>query len=550
MKTTKNFTKYGDRTSSLISMYPHFNSFQDLKNEGEIRYNIKKGVVGLANEPLAPENKKLDIIYNFCTKEEFKNKDKLIFPISKHLATALKENGFFVWQIGVEPIFNLQEYFGSPIDPLYHTPIAKSLKRRGAKAFELSEEELKFFREEVEELKEEWLSRKKMAPLEFLNVIDPFLHEEYKRFFVLKDKGKITALLTATPIYLNDQIIGYFFNDILRRKDARSGSTELLIIEAMRVLYHSGVLEVRLGACPLAEISPNEKHSKELTRIFNKWKLGYNFKSLYQFKTKLNPTSMRPLYLATDRPELSRMLKNVFKLHVSSGFFKNFLTRNWYAYKQNLKLKEIAKPFTVLIEQKTLSLVPRLKWTLSLFTFFVVLHLLKNTTQLAGKIYDMSAYVPGNVTSLGLWVGPVFHNHTLHLIGDQLSFLVFAGALEYTFGASFMLLTTAAGLWLSNPVTHLFLASTLKFSSAHWWQQVLMEKDYGTSNAVFALVGASIFVLKKNTWLFLPFLFHALFVCIQRESFLAIHHLIGILLGYIFASLYFLKKNRLTQLGK
>jgi hypothetical protein len=541
MESENYFTKYGDRTSSLVSLYPHFSSFKDSKNEGEIRYSIKNGVVGLANEPLTPEGNKLKIINHFCKNEEFKSKDKLIFPISKQLATTLNQNGFYVWQIGVEPIFNLHEYFSGHIDPLYNVPIAKSLKRRGAKVFELSAEELDKFRDEAEELKKEWLSQKKMAPLEFLNVIDPFSYESYKRFFILKDKEKMAALLTATPIYSEDQVIGYFFNDILRRKNSRSGSAELLIIEAMRMLYQDGILEVRLGACPLAEISSGERNSKELTRIFDKWKWGYNFKSLYQFKMKLGPTSMRPLYLATDRPELGRMLKNVFKLHVSRGFFKIFLLRSWYAYRQNLKLKKSVTSYTLLGKNKELTLAFRLKWTISLFVFFVSIHLLKNTTQVGSRIYDLSAYIPGKVSTLGLWLGPLFHNHSLHLVGDQLSFLVFAGALEYVFGASFILLITAVGLWLSNPMTHFLLAMTLKFTSTYWWQQVLAEKDYGTSNAVFALVGASVFVLKKNSWLLIPFLFHAFFVCIQRESFLAIHHLVGIFLGYVVASLYFVK---------
>jgi hypothetical protein len=543
METEKNFRKYGDRTSSLISLYPHFASYRDSGNVGEIRYCEKSNVVGIANEPLAPENKKLNLIFNFFTKLEFQKKDKLIFPITSHLATTLKENGYFVWQIGVEPIFNLDEYFNSTIDPLQNLPIAKSLSRRGVKIEEITEDEIINLREEITELKEEWLSQKKMAPLEFLNVIDPLSHEEYKRFFILKDRNIITAILTASPIYLNEQIVGYFFNDILKRKQARSASSELLIIESMRKLFHEGIIEVRLGMCPLAEINPNEKNANELNSIFNKWKIGYNFKNLYNFKKKLSPTKMRPLYLASDRPEFTRMLKNVFKLHVSTGFFQNLLLRNWYAYKQNLKLKEHIKTKTVLIKNKSLSLLSRTKVTLSLFTFFISMHALKNMTAFGENLYNSSAYIPSKVSPLGLFIGPILHNHALHLIGDQLSFLVFAGILEYTFGITFMLMTTAIGLWLSNPVTHLILASTLKFISNFWWEQVLSEKDYGTSNAVFALVGASLYVLKKNMWLFIPFFFHALFVCFQRESFLAIHHLVGIFLGYSFALIHFSNNN-------
>lgn len=541
METERYFKKYGDRTSSLISLYPHFNSFISHDGRGEIRYSEKSNVVGIANEPLTEESEKINIISEFFEQKKFNKKSKLIFPISQQLGSDLSEVGYYVWQIGVEPIFTLSEYFGSLIDPLQNNPIARNLSRRGAKVVEVLEEEILKFQDEIIELKEESLSQKKMAPLEFLNVISPLSHKQYKRYFVLKDRNNMTAVLTASPIFSNDKITGYFFNDILKKNSARSSSIELLIIESMRILHLEGTLEVRLGMCPLAEINPQSRNSKELNNIFKKWSIGYNFKNLYNFKTKLSPSRMDPLYLASDRPELYRMLINVLKLHVTKSFLADFVKRNWYGYKKKLKLKENIQ--TVLIKNKSLSIIARTKWTLSLFAFFVSLHFVRTFSEFGKSIYTDSAYIPGNVSLSGLFLGPMFHNHTLHLVGDQLSFLVFAGILEYAFGISFMLITMAIGLWLSNPVTHALLATTLKYTSDYWWQKVLLEKDYGTSNGVFALVGASLYVLKDNTWLFIPFLFHALFVCLQRESFLATHHLVGMLLGYIFSLLYFTKKK-------
>jgi hypothetical protein len=283
-----------------------------------------------------------------------------------------------------------------------------------------------------------------------------------------------------------------------------------------------------------------------LTKIFNKWKIGYNFKSLYEFKTKLKPTKIRPLYLASDKKNISKVLIDVIKLHATENFIKNFFTRTWYEYKQNLKLKEHIKKYVQPNATTFTDILFRIKFSLSLCIAFVSLHFLKNNTAFGKNWFEASAFIPGQVTFEGLILGPLFHNHAFHLIGDQLSFIIFAGSLEFVFGPLVMLSVTAIGLWASNPVTHAILASTQKFISPSWWDKVLVEKDYGTSNAVFALVGTSLYVLKRNAWLFIPFLFHALYVCFQRESFLAIHHLVGIYMGYI-AGIWFFTKRKISN---
>ncbi len=542
-RSIENFKRFGDRTSSLISLYKHFDSYQTENFEGEIRFREKKNVVGVACEPFTYSEKKAEFILKLINEVKYANHDKLVFPISEVLAHRLQEAGMKTWQVGVEPIFHLDTYFKSSIDPLYTVPIAKNLKRRGAQVHELQLSELEEQQSEIEELKEEWLGSKKMAPMEFLNVVDPMEQGEYKRYFILRDKNQMMALLTASPIYLNHQIIGFYFNDILKKKNARSASLELLIIESMRKLHTEGVIEVRLGMCPLAEIKPDAPDALILTKIFNDWKIGYNFKNLYQFKNKLHPTQMRPLFLASSNPNFYKTMWHVLKLHFDDGFVKNFITRYWNQHKKNLKLKEHVEICRIKAVDKTKSVASRTKFTISFFAIFVGLHLAKIAEPKVQSFFDQAAYIPGEVTWKGIIFGPFFHNHAFHLIGDQLSFVIFAGALEYVFGATFMLFVMAAGLWLSNPLAQIVLASTLKMFSAEAWQKVLVEKDYGSSNAVFALVGAAAYALKKNGWLLVPFYFHAMFVCYQRESFLAIHHFIGIYLGY-FAAYYYFRKGQ------
>lgn len=536
------FKKYGNRTSSLLTLYPHFQSYQ--QQNYEIRYIEKKNLVAIANEPFAPESLRKEAVVQYFRQEKNQKKDQLIFPISERLAGELREEGYNVWQVGAEPIFTLNKFFKEGEDKLSQFPIAKSLKNRGGKVAELTLEQFVLRKEEINELREDWLAGRKNSAFEFLNVVDPLEQKEYKRFFTLEVRGRLMAFMTATPIYLNNQIIGYFFNDILRRQKARSATNELLILESMKILHSEGVLEVRLGLAPLALLEKGNRDYKTLNNLFEKWKLGYNFKTLYEFKNKLGPTKWRPIYLASNRKTLSSVLINVMRLHLTPGAFKEFIKRSWYSYKRKMEMKENLKPLKKEKPKQlsVLTFLSRIKYTLALHAFFMGLHYLKNSNEQVLALFNMSAYVPGKVTAAGLFIGPLFHNHLPHLLGDQLSFVIFAGIIEYTFGPMFMLMITAVGLWLSNPFTKAFLSSTLQFMSPGSFQQMLLEKDYGSSNAVFALAGTYLYTLKSKGWLFWPFFFHALYICFQRESFLAIHHFMGIYLGYVLAAIYFNNK--------
>jgi hypothetical protein len=544
-QTLNLFKKYGNRTSSLLSLYPHFKSYQQQKYE--IRYIEKKNLVAIANEPLAPESIRKEAVVEYFSEAQNQKKDQLIFPISERLAAELKDESFNVWQVGAEPIFTLNKYFKEGEDKLSQFPIARTLKSRGGKVSEITLEQFIERKDEINELREEWLAGKKNSAFEFLNIVDPLEQKEYKRFFILEFKGKLMAFMTATPVYLNNQIIGYFFNDILRRQKVKSATNELLIIDSMKILHDEGILEVRLGLAPLARLEKDCRDYKTLNSIFEKWHFGYNFKTLYQFKNKLGPTKWRPIYLASNRKTLSSVLINVLRLHLTPGAFKEFVKRSWYSYRRNMEMKEnlksIKKPKTKPLT--VLTFLSRIKYTLALHVFFMGLHYLKNNSEPVLALFNSSAYIPGKVTAAGLFIGPLFHNHLYHLMGDQLSFVIFAGIIEYTFGPMFMLMITAIGLWLSNPFTKAFLASTLRVFSPESFQQMLLEKDYGSSNAVFALAGAYLFTLKTKGWLFWPFFFHALYICFQRESYLAIHHFMGIYLGYVFAVIYL--KSRILK---
>lgn len=545
-----NFKLYGNRTSSLLSLYPHLKTHFAEDGEAHLSFIETKKSFIVASEPMSRLQERKEFILEFFKKiDQNTQKRKVIFPISKNLAQQLEKNEFHVMQIGVEPIFNLAQYFDKPFDVTMEYPLARALKKRGGIVRELAENEIAEHQEKMEKILTEWKEAKSTKELGFLNRVDPFYLDDFKRFFVLEDRGDIRAFLTASPIFLNHEIIGYFFNDIIRGSMVRAGSNDLLILEAMRILHLEGVAEVRLGMCPLAELDAQTPHYKILSKLYQHFHFGYSFKNLHAFKKKLNPTRFEPLYLASSSDKFTHILSDIVSAHypekTASILWRSFLKTS----KRSLILKDHAKPMLQAKTKKTKhqsfvwDFFKRTKITLSLTSIFLALHGVKNFTSWGKSYFDQVGYETSRVTLDGIFMGSLFHNHAFHLIGDLLSFLVFGGAVEYFFGTWIFMLLTSMGLWLSNPLTHFFIWLTIPQSDPAGWVGFLQEKDYGTSNAVFALVGAVIYSLKSSLWLVAPFIFHGIYIILQRESLLAFHHLLAMYMGYSVMLWYNQKTN-------
>ena len=81
------------------------------------------------------------------------------------------------------------------------------------------------------------------------------------------------------------------------------------------------------------------------------------------------------------------------------------------------------------------------------------------------------------------------------------------------------------------------------------WAFLLQEPDYGSSNAAFALVGAYCALLRRKTWLFLPFFISGLVIGLQRQSLLALHHLLTLFAGYLGMLAWMACTSRSTRTG-
>ncbi|CAM4039262.1 phosphatidylglycerol lysyltransferase domain-containing protein [Saccharibacillus endophyticus] len=107
-----------------------------------------------------------------------------------------------------------------------------------------------------------------------------------------------------------------------RKLNAMTGVMEHAIISAAMKLKEDNVNKLSLGIAPLAGIEVTEKDlskaEKLMNAVFHNMSFGYNFKNLYRFKKKFDPTAWTPRYLIYDS-DISLMELAISIAHTKRG---------------------------------------------------------------------------------------------------------------------------------------------------------------------------------------------------------------------------------------
>jgi hypothetical protein len=492
-----------------------------------------------ATEPIAPTERRTTLAQEFSSSALVQGKSVILMPVSFEFSNQCRAAGFHSIQVGSEAVFDLKEYFSRHKDPLFRFPHARSLARKGLKVTELDLQNLSIeFESQIEKLTDSWQSNKKSRPLEFLNQVNPFHLREYKKLFALLSGETVIGFICATPIPAKNS---YFFADYVRSPDSRAGSMELLFIESMRILESQGFKEVRLGLCIFSRLNYSNDPTLREKTLFKlmRWAFQYvkypvQFQSLYEFKNKFAPSRWESLYLVSNKKIGLITALNVLRVHLGAH-----PVQDWLRLQGRALLGFIRPEFKIQALPNSLFQWARsCRISLVLFSAMMILHFLRLTQNGVASIFSRSAFSPSHPDAAGIFLGPLFHNNYYHLLGDLSSLLFFGALVELILGRTLLSLIVGLGLWVSNPITLLTLHLFLPVSQAQSWNTFLSEQDYGSSNAVYALAGALGAVVKQPLPIVLPFILNGLFLCLARDSWLSLHHLIGLAIGYFCVRIY------------
>ncbi|HSD65197.1 MAG TPA: phosphatidylglycerol lysyltransferase domain-containing protein [Vicinamibacteria bacterium] len=140
---------------------------------------------------------------------------------------------------------------------------------------------------QLEEISEEWLAEKRLGEMGFS--LSRFSLEALDRAFVFLclEGDRVIAFTTWRP-YRNGRAA---LLDLMRkRKDAPSGTMDLLVARALEELRAAGLEEASLANAPLANVGePRGGLEKGVSLLFENLNAFYGYKNLFQFKKKFAP---------------------------------------------------------------------------------------------------------------------------------------------------------------------------------------------------------------------------------------------------------------------
>ncbi len=141
--------------------------------------------------------------------------------------------------------------------------------------------------EQLAEISEEWLSEKRLGEMGFS--LGRFSLESLDEAFVFLclDGTRVVAFTTWRP-YRGGRAA---LLDLMRkRKDAPSGTMDLLVARSLEELRAAGLEEASLANAPLANVGePRGGLEKGVALLFENLNAFYGYKNLFQFKKKFAP---------------------------------------------------------------------------------------------------------------------------------------------------------------------------------------------------------------------------------------------------------------------
>ena len=142
--------------------------------------------------------------------------------------------------------------------------------------------------EQLEEISEEWLAEKRLGEMSF--TVSRFSLEALDGVFVFlctDADGRVVAFTSWRP-YAGGRAAVL---DLMRkRRDAPSGTMDILVSRALEELRDLGLAEASLANAPLANVgTPHGGLEKGVALLFENLNAVYGYKNLFQFKKKFAP---------------------------------------------------------------------------------------------------------------------------------------------------------------------------------------------------------------------------------------------------------------------
>jgi lysylphosphatidylglycerol synthetase-like protein (DUF2156 family) len=223
-----------------------------------------------------------------------------IRPLFMHIlrpsAEILQDQGFFINELGVETVIDLDAFTLQGKEKEYLRQQRNRATKDGVTVYEQRRSQVES--QALRVISEEWIQKKAVKNHEMSFLVRPAIYEDepdVRKFYAVKG-GVTIGFVFFDPMYENEHIVGYTAN-ILRSNCKEYSVTDFIILEAIEKFRAEGLKEISLGFSPFYKVDDTGefKYSKPLKELF-KYTYEhadylYHFQSLAFHKTRYRPGS-------------------------------------------------------------------------------------------------------------------------------------------------------------------------------------------------------------------------------------------------------------------
>ncbi|MFQ5574176.1 MAG: phosphatidylglycerol lysyltransferase domain-containing protein [Terriglobia bacterium] len=218
--------------------------------------------------------------------------------------------GYKITQIGVETSLDIQKY--SLTDDSRKSRLRASLRkgRLTSNVHELTSAELsdrfRIGRINLDELSRKWLAGKtKRKYLRFLIRTISYDDQPFvRKFYSIGRDNQLQGFAFFTPIFEEDNTVGYCCDAVRTGPDAPYGHAAYLILSALDHFRQEGLRTLSLGLSPVvsrdAEFRPDFLTTQALKYLYRYGNGLFNFSGIYRYKKQFGG-ERKPAFMATGR---------------------------------------------------------------------------------------------------------------------------------------------------------------------------------------------------------------------------------------------------------
>ncbi|MGK5082175.1 phosphatidylglycerol lysyltransferase domain-containing protein [Bdellovibrionota bacterium FG-1] len=405
----------------------------------------------------------------------------------------LEQEGFQWIKAGEEPWVDLADCIpkgnaGKGVRSARNQAIHAGLRVEEWTAAEIQTDPSK--RKVMEEIYHRWSSERLVALTGFMNATDPFAHMQDRRYFILKSAERVEAYLVATPV---PGIQSYYLEDLITRPHAPRGTGELLTLEAMVSLQHSGARQASLGVVSMNSVDGHSAAGPipKTVRFFMQtipatFSRFYNFQGMEIYRKRFKPQRWESVHLCVkndlaDLPDSRAWIKVLWALLLS---FKPQLqlTPHWF-------LRTISKP--VLRYPLTAAMV-----VINFLSFALINHFGSLPEKVLTK-YGFFASAPLTEWPLRSVVSDFLYFDANHFFLWGVTFCVAIHWAERKHKLTFLVPFVAVVSLFDDFINYAVLVHPFQFFQPGIFKYLIANKDVGSSLCLATLVGLQLHQFRR-----------------------------------------------------